>query len=286
MRAAEPQIAPYNPANAAVTGVSTGTVSAPPVPDLPDKWKKFQVTAKPEPPPGLGNVVMPSGHDAIRDAGKRYPVLFHNGVSGAASPLWSAVKKGQVRPMIYCAITLRGDGFDGGLDRIVSYLDEYYPTIRAPNARVAMGFSAGAHHIFRYVDRTDLIGAFAFFGHPLQAAGWAHQKAAEREALIRGTEARRKWPLNVLLVAGTEEGGIKGIETTSSVLERYGVKAKTLVIEGLRHDHAGHFERKGGEIWPWVESCLGNPEPATAASQNVDRASGVTAGKPGEQSGQ
>lgn len=265
------QIAPYDPASVLVTGVSTVLVARTPALDLPDRWKKVQVAQRPELPPGLDKVLMPQGYDPVRDKDRRYPVLFHNGMSGANAPLWEAARKGKVRPMIYCTIKLKGDGFDGGLDRIIAYLDEYYPTIRDPKARFAMGFSAGAHHIFRYTDRTELVSSFAFFGHPLQASGWAHQKAAEREALIRGAEAHKKWPLNILLVAGTGEGGLVGIEPTSRVLESYGVKAKTIVIEGLRHDHAGHFEQKGDEIWGWVESCMGTPAPDSIAAEQERR---------------
>ena len=250
----ESRIAPCGPAAGAATAPASGPVPK----DLPERWKgTFQIPAGvPDPPPGLGNVIMPPGYDKARDAGKRYPVLVHNGVGGASGSFWQAMAQGKVRPMIYCPTSFHGDGFDGSLDRVIGYLDRYWPTIRDGRARVAMGFSAGAHNIFRYTDRSDLIGSFAFFGHPLQASGWATQKAAEREALIRGAAARAKWPLRVLIVAGTGEGGFKGVEPPRRVLETYGVKAKCIVIEGLRHSHAGHFERKGDEIWAWIESCL------------------------------
>jgi len=87
--------------------------------------------------------------------------------------------------------------------------------------------------------------------------------AAEREALIRGAAARAKWPVDVLIIAGTGEGGFKGVEPTRRVLEAYGVKAECIVIDGLRHSHAGHFERKGDEIWAWAKSCIGRPASVT-----------------------
>jgi hypothetical protein len=257
----ESRVAPYRPPAGAATAPAGDAASK----DLPERWRgAFLLPAGvPDPPPCLTNVMMPPGYDKAKDAGKRYPVVLHNGVGGASGALWQAMEKHTVRPMIHCNIALRGDGFDGSLDRVLAYLDRYWPTIADGRARVAMGFSAGAHHIFRYIDRTDLVGNYAFFGHPLQASGWATQKAAEREAMIRGATTWAKRPVNILIVAGTGEGGFKGVEPTRRVLETYGVKAKCIVIDGLRHDHAGHFERKGDEIWAWVESCL--PPPASAA---------------------
>lgn len=260
------RIAPYRKPAAATqeTQPATGT-GAGQAGRWPDRWKgAFHLPAGvPDPPAGLLNVYVLPPQDEGQRSGRRCPVLLHNGVGGAQGAILRAIQARKMPPTVYAQVSLGGDGNDGSLDTICRYIDRYWPTIPRPEARGAMGFSAGAHHLFRYIDRSDLVGAFAFFGHPLQAAGWATQKAAEQEALLRGRAAWKLRPPAVLLVAGSAEGGYKGLEPTRAVLERFGVKPRVIAIPGLRHSHAGHFERAGDEIWAWFRGAL----PATAETR-------------------
>jgi hypothetical protein len=208
-------------------------------------------------PDGLKRVTLPPQHRR-GDSESRYPVIFHNGVGGYPGALFTLMKQGKLRPVICCNVGLGGDGNDGKLDVIIDYLHRNWPASRRPEHKVLMGFSAGAHHAFRYLDRADLVGNFAFFGHPLKGAGWTHQRAREYEAVLRGRRNHKPFRPRILLVVGTREGSWKAMQLTRDWLKReFSLEATYIEVPDTAHRHDQHFAKRGAEIAEWVEAAFG-----------------------------
>ena len=247
----EPQLSPEAAAFLAKAGLSQKGQSKS---VWPRYWGEY--------PDGLKRVTLPPGHRPD-DADTRYPVILHNGVGGYPGNLFTLMKQGLLPPSICCNVSLGGDGNDGKLDMIVDYLHKNWPADKSPRCKVLMGFSAGAHHAFRYIDRTDLIANFALFGHPLKGSGWTHQRAREYEALLRGTKHRKPYRPAILLVVGTREGSWKGMQLTRDWLQReFRLQATYLEIPDLGHKHDQHFAKRGKEIAGWLEAAFGREDKA------------------------